>query len=152
MSYVKISTLQVLESQDIIKENPDVSFPNMGWTDEILAPFGYAELNDDGNRPTATRYQKIVSSTPEQRNNKWYKTFKVEDLSQEEIDKLDAEKTLEVVTARNQLLAESDWTQLSDVTLANKEEWAAYRQTLRDITSQVGYPWEVQWPYAPINK
>ncbi len=34
---------------------------------------------------------------------------------------------------RNQLLSESDWTQLPDATV-DKEAWAAYRQQLRDIT------------------
>ena len=36
---------------------------------------------------------------------------------------------------RNKLLAESDWTQMSDVVLANKEEWKTYRQALRDLPS-----------------
>ena len=36
---------------------------------------------------------------------------------------------------RNQLLAETDWTQIGDVVLANKEEWKTYRQALRDLPS-----------------
>jgi hypothetical protein len=149
MSYVKISTLQILESQDIIKENPNLSFPNMAWTDDILIPIGYAELNDDGERPTSGRYQKIILGTPKKRKGKWYKTFIVEDLSSEEIVKINTDKILEVLTARNQLLAESDWSQFPDVNLSNKEEWVTYRQELRDITSQSGYPWNVTFPYAP---
>lgn len=35
---------------------------------------------------------------------------------------------------RNQLLQDSDYTQLPDVQLANKENWAIYRQQLRDMT------------------
>jgi len=38
---------------------------------------------------------------------------------------------------RNKLLAESDWTQMSDVVLADKEDWKMYRQALRDLPSQV---------------
>ena len=37
---------------------------------------------------------------------------------------------------RNQLLASSDWTQMPDVTIPNKTEWATYRQQLRDMTEQ----------------
>ena len=37
---------------------------------------------------------------------------------------------------RNQLLAESDWTQSRDVTLSNDADWKTYRQSLRDITKQ----------------
>ena len=34
---------------------------------------------------------------------------------------------------RNVLLKESDWTTVSDLNLANKDEWVAYRQVLRDL-------------------
>lgn len=37
---------------------------------------------------------------------------------------------------RNSLLAASDWTQMPDVTIPNKQEWATYRQQLRDMTDQ----------------
>ena len=53
------------------------------------------------------------------------------------------------IKKRNGLLAASDWTQLPDVPLATKETWAIYRQDLRDITDQPGYPLEVVWPVAP---
>tara|TARA_Y100000592_G_C5474523_1_gene321465 strand:+ start:682 stop:1050 length:369 start_codon:yes stop_codon:yes gene_type:complete len=41
---------------------------------------------------------------------------------------------------RNVLLAESDWTQMSDspLTDSKKTEWATYRQTLRDLPAQYG--------------
>ena len=51
-------------------------------------------------------------------------------------------------TLRNDLLDASDWTQLNDST-ADKAVWAAYRQALRDITKQTGFPWTVTWPDAP---
>ena len=43
-------------------------------------------------------------------------------------------------TQRNILLAESDWTQMSDspLTDSKKTEWATYRQTLRDLPAQYG--------------
>lgn len=31
----------------------------------------------------------------------------------------------------------------------NKTAWAAYRQALRDILSQAGFPWDIQWPVEP---
>jgi hypothetical protein len=46
-------------------------------------------------------------------------------------------------------LTQSDWTQLPDVPLATKEAWAVYRQALRDITEQPGYPLDVVWPEPP---
>lgn len=50
---------------------------------------------------------------------------------------------------RSRLLAESDWTQLPDVPLATKTAWAQYRQDLRDITTQDGYPFAIMWPVKP---
>lgn len=55
----------------------------------------------------------------------------------------------EARTLRATLLARSDWTQLPDVPPGTKEAWAAYRQALRDITEQTGYPYEINWPTVP---
>jgi hypothetical protein len=50
---------------------------------------------------------------------------------------------------RNAKLAASDWTQISDST-ADKATWATYRQELRDISAQAGFPWTVVWPTQPV--
>lgn len=48
------------------------------------------------------------------------------------------------------LLTRSDWTQMPDVLLPNKQAWAEYRQALRDITSQPD-PFNIVWPVPPSN-
>jgi hypothetical protein len=52
---------------------------------------------------------------------------------------------------RDHRLSTSDWTQLSDSPLSveQKAAWALYRQALRDITNQPGFPMDIQWPVAP---
>ena len=57
----------------------------------------------------------------------------------------------EVRTKRQELLTQSDWTQLPNgpLTAAQQTAWAAYRQELRDITNQSGYPINIVWPVAP---
>jgi|LakMenEpi03Aug12_release.lakeMendotaPanAssembly.Ray.scaffolds.fasta_scaffold1466475_1 hypothetical protein len=60
----------------------------------------------------------------------------------------DEEKAAEVRAQRNTLLAECDWTQLADAP-GDKAAWATYRQELRDISTQPGFPWTVDWPVAP---
>lgn len=50
---------------------------------------------------------------------------------------------------RDVRLAASDWTQLRDVPDATAALWATYRQALRDVTSQSGFPSTVTWPAAP---
>ena len=62
-----------------------------------------------------------------------------------EADTREAEK---VRQERNQLLQQTDWMANSDVTMS--DEWRTYRQALRDITAQVGFPNDVIWPTEPI--
>jgi hypothetical protein len=52
---------------------------------------------------------------------------------------------------RKDLFLQSDWTQLSDVqlTVAQVDAWKVYRQALRDITDQPGYPGTIIWPTIP---
>lgn len=65
------------------------------------------------------------------------------------IDPRTAETEWPLVRAkRNQLLAQSDWTQLPDVPIAAKEAWAVYRQALRDVTLQPD-PFNITWPVPP---
>ena len=49
---------------------------------------------------------------------------------------------------RDRRLRISDWTQVPDAPV-DQAAWAAYRQALRDIPSQAGFPWDIQWPTQP---
>jgi hypothetical protein len=51
-------------------------------------------------------------------------------------------------TERNFLLTDSDWTQVADAPV-DQAAWATYRQALRDIPSQDGFPSQVIWPNKP---
>jgi hypothetical protein len=62
-------------------------------------------------------------------------------------DSIDNQEKL-VREERDKLLASSDWTQVADAPV-DKAAWAEYRQALRDITTQDGFPWSVEWPIAP---
>ena len=52
---------------------------------------------------------------------------------------------------RDNLLRSTDWTQIADATLGSHtaEEWAAYRQELRDLPSKHSKVSEVVWPTPP---
>jgi hypothetical protein len=47
---------------------------------------------------------------------------------------------------RDSLLASTDWTQLPDVPQATREAYAVYRQALRDVPLQDGFPTDIIWP------
>jgi hypothetical protein len=60
----------------------------------------------------------------------------------------DAEQAKSVRSTRGEKLKDSDWTQVADAPV-DQTAWAAYRQALRDITGQEGFPWTITWPTQP---
>lgn len=54
---------------------------------------------------------------------------------------------VKVRAERDEKLAATDWRASSDLTLST--EWATYRQALRDIPSQEGFPNTITWPTEP---
>ena len=60
---------------------------------------------------------------------------------------LDPDAEMLTRSKRNRLLSDTDWMALSDNTMT--PEWVSYRQALRDITAQEGFPYSVIWPTKP---
>jgi hypothetical protein len=60
----------------------------------------------------------------------------------------DAEQARSIRNSRTEMLNDCDWTQIADST-ADKTAWATYRQALRDVPLQTGFPWEITWPTQP---
>ena len=54
---------------------------------------------------------------------------------------------------RDKLLAETDWTQVLDAPIdaETREAYRAYRQALRDIPEQEGFPDTITWPELPAT-
>ena len=55
-----------------------------------------------------------------------------------------------VRSERDTLLASSDWTQVADAPV-DTAAWATYRQALRDIPAQSGFPDNITWPQEPTT-
>tara|TARA_R110002074_G_C12374535_1_gene651825 strand:- start:41 stop:307 length:267 start_codon:yes stop_codon:yes gene_type:complete len=78
------------------------------------------------------------------------------DMSAEEIAEFEAQQAAgaddraaaEVRTERDAKLAATDWTQVADAPV-DQAAWATYRQELRDIPAQAGFPNAVEWPTSP---
>lgn len=66
----------------------------------------------------------------------------------EKIRDLSAQAAFDARGQRNLLLQESDWTQVPDAPV-DADAWKAYRQALRDITNQAGFPDKIDWPIKP---
>ena len=64
---------------------------------------------------------------------------------------LSIDESLRKRQQRNGLLEMSDQYMISDFPISEsvKDQWRTYRQNLRDVPNQVGFPNEVIWPIKP---
>ena len=116
-------------------------------TTEVLEALG-ADVVFEGPQAQPTRYQLAFADGVEQIDGQWFTKYSVADMDADAIAAKDAEQAKAIRDQRNTKLTESDWTQVADAPV-DKQAWATYRQALRDITIQTGFPWEITWPDAP---
>ena len=116
-------------------------------SEELLNDFG-ADVVLEGPQAQPTRYQTAFANGVEQLDGKWYTKYSVAEMDAEAIVAKDIEQAKAMREQRGEKLKDSDWTQVADAPV-DKAIWATYRQALRDITAQSGFPWSVTWPDAP---
>ncbi len=113
---------------------------NRDRNDGLANWYAWREYDDNGERiPNAERmkFEHVVVTAP---------TAVMP--SREEFDAMAAVILAEDVRLeRDRLLRESDWASLPDVPAS--EAWLAYRQALRDVPQQSGFPDDVDWPTPP---
>jgi hypothetical protein len=151
MFYVKLASDGSVEQYpytltDLIFANRNVSFPSV-ITPDIVADFGLAPV-EPTDPPAIDHTQNLTRGVEKLLDNSYAETWTVTDASAEEIADRTESESQSVRFIRNEALKNSDWTQLPD-SPADSVVWAAYRQDLRDIPQQVGFPWTVTWPTEP---
>jgi len=77
-------------------------------------------------------------------NIDWTQMKTVEQIEVERLEQLAAQAR----SQRNALLSQSDWTQVPDAPV-DQQAWAEYRQALRDLPLQSGFPTDINWPTKP---
>jgi hypothetical protein len=91
---------------------------------------------------------KIEYGNPAMIDGKWVEQASVVELPPSEAAARQAEAAGGVRATRDMKLKASDWTQMPDAPV-DKQAWATYRQALRDVPAQAGFPFDVSWPVAP---
>ena len=133
-------------------------------TTEVLEDLGADVVLEGPQASGGTVYQYSQAQGVEQIDGKWYTKYV---LGPTFIDTVvdgvtttaaeheaaykaqkDAEQAKSARATRDEKLSECDWTQVADAPV-DKQVWATYRQALRDITAQEGFPWTVTWPESP---
>lgn len=132
---------------ELMRDNPGVSFPSP-MPDIALERYGIIPVQP-ANPPSFDQIaENCLRVDPQFVDGVLTETWLVSPASADEIASRTAEAAASVRAQRNQLLAECDWTQLADAPV-DALAWSLYRQALRDITKQPGFPTSVTWPVQP---
>jgi hypothetical protein len=135
------------ELRQYLRENNGPSFDRL--TPEVLEAL-QADPVFEGPQAQPGRYQVAFRDGVEQQSDgKWYTKYSVADMDDETKAAKNVEQAKNVRDDRNCRLADSDWTQGKDIADSVSTPWAAYRQALRDVPAQAGFPWDIQWPNKP---
>lgn len=145
--YAKVDNNIVTEVFNLKEKYNNVSFPNNGPSQEWLEENNLYSVTVFKQHDRNT--EKLVSCEPYFENNQVF-LVTVQQLTEEEINSKNESQWANIRSTRNNLLKDSDWTALVDVSLSTekKSEWAIYRQALRDITNQQD-PFDITWPTVP---
>ena len=156
--------IRIKETGAVVFENelramhPNTSIPQQ-LTEETINELGGDVVFEGPQASGGTVYQYSQRQGVEQISGKWYTKYVLGPVftngettaaEQEAAYKAakDAEQAASVRADRSNKLADCDWTQVDDSPV-DKAVWATYRQALRDITTQTGFPWAVNWPPQP---
>ena len=126
-----------------LRHSVNASFPRV-IGEEDAAFVGYNIVSPGTQPEPASVYEEVTRDGEEEIDGKWYAKYKTTTLDKTTVDNRQGDVKRKV---RNELLTESDWTQLGDSTVADK--WKTYRQELRDITTSTGFPHNITWPTKP---
>jgi hypothetical protein len=140
------STGEIKSQGEVRKLFPNVSLPRV-WDESVLAYLGVDPVFESPT-PITTRYQTAFKDGLEFVNNKWMWKWTVSEMDDEAKASLDATQAKSVREQRNKLIADCDWTQVADAPV-DQTAWVTYRQALRDVPAQDGFPWDVTWPESP---
>jgi hypothetical protein len=129
------------------KDNPQVSFPK-NPTDALLASYNVFPVTRTERPEYDSVSQNLTEATPALIAGVWTQMWTTSDATPEEIEQRTADLASSVRAQRDDMLAASDWSQLTDAPV-DQATWAAYRQALRDVPEQPGFPLTVNWPSEP---
>lgn len=125
---------------DLRRENPQTSFPKQVPASTLEA-YGVYPVRQNPAPRFDNKTHRVLDSVKFV-DGVWVQQWEVVELQHNAA-------CTNVRQYRNTLLHSTDWMALADVVMP--VEIATYRQALRDITTQEGFPYNVVWPSPPAN-
>jgi hypothetical protein len=159
----------VITDSQLRTDNPNTSFPEV-LTPEIIDAFGYDPVLEGPQATVIPPYQYSQRDGVVEVDGQWFTHYIAGPIFTDYTDPdgvvhtaseqyeaycfgKDAEQSNLVRTQRNNTLAACDWTQLYDSPLNPDARlaWALYREAVRMVPEQEGFPWIVNWPPEPAT-
>jgi len=162
MLFAEIATGKAKTKVQLEQENKNMSLPS-SWTDATLDALGVASVVVVA-KPEVNEWQVAVKDGVEQVDGVWREKWVVQEMFTEYTDgegntiTVQAQKDAKTAadnaalaaserSKRDELLKVTDHYGLSDVTMSS--EMATYRQALRNVPQQAGFPNNITWPTLP---
>ena len=153
--YVKAEGDQVVRYpfglRDLALDHPEISFPR-AISAEMLASFGvYPVVEDPAPDYDPVTQNAVLREAPEPSDGAWVLGWEVTPKTEIEAQHYRDRRAAEQRAARDAALAASDWVVVKhlEAGTAVPSVWADYRQALRDLPAQPGFPFSVTWPVQP---
>ena len=141
------STGEIKSQGEVRSMYPNTSFPSQ-WTPALVEELGLDTVFESPT-PTTTRCQVAFKDGVEQdAQGRWLWKWSISEMSDETKAAKDAEQAKNIRSDRDKRLSDTDWTQVADAPV-DKAAWATYRQALRDVPTQAGFPYDIAWPSKP---
>jgi len=156
MEYLKIDTNEIINENQLKQLNPNVSF-GLPLNDSSAEALGVKVIQRIA-MPDTDEFYHAERDGIEEINGVWQEKWKVvadfEEYTDQKTntivsvdDQILNKKKSQARTKRDDLLKATDHYGLSDVTMS--EAMMAYRQALRDVPQQEGFPQTITWPTKP---
>ncbi len=146
MIYARVINGQIYDQATIADLFPNTSFPHTGPSAEFLAAENLVPILERKQYDAQTQ---VLERVPAYIEDGVVYVVRPRAKTSEELASEQAALVSQNEQQAKQLLASTDWTQLADVTLANKSEFASYRAQLREIAKNPQA--SVTWPTPPDN-
>ena len=148
-----------IKSQGEIRAmHKNTSFPRV-WRENVHESIGIDPVLITPQPEASGPYKRVVRNGAVEDGGNWVQAWVEQDMFATDGDgtkadketayqaNLDAAAAERVRTERDSKLAKTDWLALSDTTMSS--EWTTYREALRDVPEQGGFPDTVTWPTEP---
>ena len=163
MEYRIQSTGELKNQGEVRRMHSNTSLPKV-WDANVCEALGIDPVLISPKPDTTGYTQAVRSGATQDANGNWVQAWSVVDMFSDTTEdgvmttkaeheaayqaNLDAKAADSARSQRDKLLAECDWTQVLDAPV-DQTAWATYRQALRDVPAQSGFPNSIDWPIKP---